>query len=173
MLQTHQFDTLNALSQYAYYKMTAVIHNVDTNILFQCSPTLTRVITSSHILPTITKDSMISKPFWFLFNLPFILFTPNSFIYRCIYLYNFIVLMHLCFSSGCLAGSSPALSIGARDRCRCDFSTRSDEFYFYFFYNPYFVLFFSMFRFLFALSVTSLIVAGSSVNTTSHRFIPL
>ena len=74
--------------------------------------------------------------------------------------------MHLCFSSGCLAGTSPALSIGARDRCRCDFSTRSGEFYFYFFYNPYFVLFFSMFRFLFALSVTSLIVAGSSVNTT-------
>jgi hypothetical protein len=38
-------------------------------------------------------------------------------------------LMYLCFSSGCLAGSSPALSIYVLDRCRCDFSTRSDDIY--------------------------------------------
>ena len=84
------------------------------------------------------------------------------------YFYTFIYyFMHSGSSSGCLAGSSPALSIGARDRCRCDFSTRSDEYLFLFlFYDVYsFVFFFFMIRF-YSLSAALLIVTGSSVNTT-------
>ncbi len=39
------------------------------------------------------------------------------------------------FSSGCLAGSSPALSVKVHDRCRCDFSTRSNWRFIPFFFS--------------------------------------
>ena len=84
-----------------------------------------------------------------------------------IFLYHFSVfsfyLMHSRSRSGCLAGSSPALSVCVPDRCRCDFSTRSDDFYFYLVYR-FFVSLISLSYLNNALFITSLIITGSSVN---------
>ena len=85
-----------------------------------------------------------------------------------IFLYHFSVfsfyLMHSRSRSGCLAGSSPALSVCVPDRCRCDFSTRSDDFYFYLVYR-FFVSLISLSYLNNALFITSLIITGPSVNT--------
>ena len=73
---------------------------------------------------------MIIRPF----QVFFILFYVSDYIIYISYLipiYNYIhiyYLMILDFNSGCLAGSSPARSICVLNRCRCDFSTRSDGF---------------------------------------------
>ena len=147
MPQTHPFDTVSALSQYSHDNMTAVIHNVHTNILsnarqsfhalylrFICSLRLLRFhdLHALHMLHAPTRDTMIPMPSYYSSVPSNVLDYFISSFY--IFLYHFSVfsfyLMHSRSSSGCLAGSSPALSVCVPDRCRCDFPTRSDDFYF-------------------------------------------
>ena len=92
-----------------------------------------------------------------LLKILFILsYVPEYFIhiYYLIFIYYSISIYYLMFlgsNSGCLAGSSPALSIYVLDRCRCDFSTRSDEFNYYFYLVFAFVSFGLMIDFFYAL----------------------
>jgi hypothetical protein len=97
------------------------------------------------MLHTIVGTTMISLLLSFLFLSSLVI---SSSFHDChsFYVDAYISILQSLTRSGCLAGSSPALSVDVHDRCRCDFSTRSNVSFFL-----------SLLLFLFCFSLFSMI----------------